>query len=183
MIDYSLMFPICLCDYYEYTEDMEVVEDLFAIADDQIRLAYRDTSGGIVKEQDGWWAHIDWCEGLQKVTSVQGVLLYALDKMITEGKAQPLQTNDHRCAFGHFYYAVQPKNEGILDIWNVLRDKHKQFHAYGGQAIMCLKKDDAVTAREYYNKALEVSEHLIKDFESLIALAEELDKADIRIFE
>jgi hypothetical protein len=48
---------------------------------------------------------------------------------------------------------------------------------------MSLKKEDAATAREYYNKALEISEYLIKDFESLITLAEELDKEDIRIFE
>lgn len=109
--------------------------------------------------------------------------LIALDKMISEGKAQPLQTNDHRCAFGHFYYAVQPKNEAILKIWAELRDKHKTFHANGGQAIMSLKKEDVDTAREYYNKAVTVSEHLIKDFENLVTLAEELDKENIRIFE
>ena len=109
--------------------------------------------------------------------------LVALDNMITEGKAQPIQTNDHRCAFGHFYYSVQPKNESILKIWTDLRDKHKQFHANGGQAIMSLKKQDVATAREYYNKALNVSQHLIKDFEKLIALAEELDNENIRVFE
>ena len=109
--------------------------------------------------------------------------LVALDNMITEGKAQPLQTNDHRCAFGHFYYAVQPKNERIVKIWADLRDKHKQFHANGGQAIMSLKKENVAVAREYYNKALAVSEHLLKDFDALIALAEELDKDGIRIFE
>ncbi len=109
--------------------------------------------------------------------------LVALDNMVTEGKAQPIQTNDHRCAFGHFYYAVQPKNEGILKIWADLREKHKQFHANGGQAIMLLKKEDQAKAREYYNKAVDVSKHLLKDFEDLIALAEKLDKEDIRIFE
>ena len=109
--------------------------------------------------------------------------LVALDTMITEGKAQPLQTNDHRCAFGHFYYAVQPKNERILKVWADLRDKHKQFHANGGQAIMSLKKQNVAVAREYYNKAVAVSEYLLKDFDSLIALAEELDKENIRIFE
>ena len=94
-----------------------------------------------------------------------------------------MQTDDHRCAFGHFYYAVQPKNEGILEIWASLREKHKQFHANGGQAIMLLKKGDQVRAREYYHKAVEVSEYLLKDFDNLIALAEKLDKEAVRIFE
>lgn len=109
--------------------------------------------------------------------------LVALDKMITEGKAQPLQTDDHRCAFGHFYYAVQPKNAEILSIWADLKEKHKQFHANGGQAIMLLKKGDAERAREYYNKAVEISKHLLESFEKLVALAEKLDKEGIRVFE
>ena len=109
--------------------------------------------------------------------------LVALDKMVTDGKAQPLQTNDHRCAFGHFYYSVQPKNEEILKIWSDLRDKHKQFHANGGQAIALLKKGDQEKAREYYNKAVDVSGYLLKNFDDLIALAEKLDKDQIRIFE
>lgn len=89
LLDYALMFPVCLCDYFTYTGDEELVNDLFSIADNQLRLAWRDTRDDIVMDpvkeilkQENWWAHIDWSEGLNKVTSVQGVLLYALHKMI-----------------------------------------------------------------------------------------------------
>ncbi|MBP3611263.1 MAG: CZB domain-containing protein [Lachnospiraceae bacterium] len=109
--------------------------------------------------------------------------LVSLDKMIADGKAQPLQTDDHRCAFGHFYYTVKPQNAEIQKIWSALRDKHKQFHANGGQAIELLKKGNPAKAREYYDKAVSVSRLLIRDFEDMIALAEKLDKEDIRIFE
>ena len=80
--DYALMFSVSLCDYYEYTGDEELVNDLFDIADEQIQIALSNVKDGVVKELDGWWAHIDWCDGLQKVTSVQGTLLYTIDKMI-----------------------------------------------------------------------------------------------------
>lgn len=109
--------------------------------------------------------------------------LNALDTMIRDGKAQPLQTDDHRCAFGHFYYAMKPKNERIAKIWADLREKHKQFHANGGQAIMLLKKGDSERAREYYEKAVEVSKYLLKSFDELIAVAEKMDQEGIRIFE
>lgn len=109
--------------------------------------------------------------------------LVSLDKMITEGKAQPLQTDDHRCAFGHFYYTIKPQNAEIVKIWTNLRDKHKQFHANGGQAIELLKKGNQEKAREYYNKAVSVSKLLLKDFEDMIVLAEKLDRQGIRIFE
>ena len=35
-----------------------------------------------MRDREGWWTLIDWCPGLEKVTSLQGVLLYTLDKMI-----------------------------------------------------------------------------------------------------
>ncbi len=109
--------------------------------------------------------------------------LVALDNMITEGKAQPIQTDDHRCAFGHFYYSVQLRQPDMVKIWADLRDKHKQFHANGGQAIMSLKKGNQAQAREYYTKSEVISRQLLKDFDDLIKLAGELDKKDIRVFE
>lgn len=84
-VDYSLMFNLILCDYYEHTADRTVVEELFEIADEQIALAYQAVDkAGIVQEVpvDGRWAFIDWCAGLQKRTSMQGVIIYTLDKMI-----------------------------------------------------------------------------------------------------
>ncbi len=84
LADYSLMFPICLCDYYEHRKDEEIINDLFELADEQLKIAYQATDEGIVKDLEElveWWAFIDWCDGLQKVTSMQGILLYALKKM------------------------------------------------------------------------------------------------------
>ena len=60
---------------------------------------------------------------------------------------------------------------------------HKKFHANGGQAVILVKKKDMTKAREYYNKAEEISRSLIKEFETMISIAERLDKQDIRIFE
>lgn len=113
-------------------------------------------------------AHKNWLENLRI--------------MVNDGKVQPLQTDDHRCAFGHFYYSVQPKNPEILKSWADLRDKHKQFHANGGQAIVLLKKGDQQRAKEYYQKAVEVSKYLLEDFDDLIAKAKKLDKEGIRVF-
>lgn len=84
-VDYSLMFNLILCDYYEHTADRHTVDELFEIADGQIALAYQAIGdNGVVQELpvDGRWAFIDWCAGLQKLTSMQGVIIYTLDKMI-----------------------------------------------------------------------------------------------------
>ena len=79
------MFNLILCDYYEHTKDADFVAELFDIADDQIALMQKDVDeNGIIQEVpvDGRWAFIDWCAGLKKLTSFQGVIIYTLDKMI-----------------------------------------------------------------------------------------------------
>ncbi len=109
--------------------------------------------------------------------------LLKLEHMIDTGKPEPLQTNDHRCAFGHFYYAVQPKNPEILAVWKEIRDQHKEFHANGDKAIAALKNGNADTAREYLKRSEDISKKLLKDFEELVRIAEKLEKEQIRIFE
>jgi hypothetical protein len=82
LVDYSLLFPVCVCDYYEHTGDTTLVDELFDIADEQLRIGWEDSKDGIVNTREGWWTFIDWCSGLKKNTSLQGVFLYAINKMI-----------------------------------------------------------------------------------------------------
>ena len=109
--------------------------------------------------------------------------LTKLEDMITAGKPEPLQTNDHRCAFGHFYYAVQPKNPEILAIWKDIRELHKQFHANGDKAIAALKGQRTEEARSYLKQSEEISGKLLKDFAGMVAIAEKLEADGVRIFE
>ena len=84
-VDYSLMFNLILCDYFAHTGDTEIVEELFDIADDQMQIACdKLDEEGIVQviPVDGRWAFIDWCQELQKITSMQGVIMYTLRHMI-----------------------------------------------------------------------------------------------------
>ena len=83
LTDYALLFAVTLCDYYEHTQDATIVDDLFEEADRQLQIAWDDSENSIVRDKKGWWTHIDWCPGLNRVTSLQGVLLYTLKKMIT----------------------------------------------------------------------------------------------------
>lgn len=106
-----------------------------------------------------------------------------LEAMIDAGKPEPLQTNDHRCAFGHFYYAVQPKNAEILDIWKDIREQHKQFHANGDKAIAALKQQNAEEARSYMKQSEAISDKLLRDFEQMVTVAKRLEAEGIRIFE
>ncbi len=79
--DYALLYVVSVCDYYEHTADIGVVNDLLQICKAQLDSfeAILDENL-IVTNQDGWFAFIDWCPGLEKLTALQGVYLYALER-------------------------------------------------------------------------------------------------------
>ena len=77
--DYALLYVVSVCDYYEYTGDMDVVNDLMRICKSQLE-SFRATldENLIATRQEGWFAFIDWCPGLECMTALQGVYLYTL---------------------------------------------------------------------------------------------------------
>ena len=79
--DYALLYVVSVCDYYEHTGDMSVVNDLLHICKSQLE-GFRATldENLIVTKQDGWFAFIDWCPGLEVLTSLQGIYLYTLER-------------------------------------------------------------------------------------------------------
>ena len=79
--DYALLYVVSVCDYYEHTADIEVINDLLSICKSQLDSfeAILDDNL-IIINQDGWFAFIDWCPGLEKLTALEGVYLYTLER-------------------------------------------------------------------------------------------------------
>ncbi len=79
--DYALLYVVTVCDYYEHTGDISVVNDLLQICKSQLD-SFEATldENLIVTKQDGWFAFIDWCPGLEILTALQGVYLYTLER-------------------------------------------------------------------------------------------------------
>ena len=122
-------------------------------------------------------------ENVNKAITAHKNWLKTLDEMICNEKPQPLQTNEHKCGFGHFYYAVKPQNKEIQAVWQEIEGKHKQLHSYGAQAIAALKHGNPEEARAAYKKAEDISKTLLVDFDTVIKLSQKLDKEGIRVFE
>ena len=86
--DYAMFYVCCLCDYFEHTGDKETAIDLLPVCKEQMQaLANVLDDRGIVVNQPGWFAFIDWNKDLKKMTSLQGVYLYALEKFAAMLKA------------------------------------------------------------------------------------------------
>lgn len=108
--------------------------------------------------------------------------LKTLDGIVKNRACVPLQTDDTKCAFGHFYYAMNPRNRMIAPLWNGLAEKHRRFHGYGKNVIVAIKNQDYARAENEYRSAVKLSEELIGDFKKIIDNAEALEKEHLKVF-
>ena len=122
------------------------------------------------------------------ITNVQNAItahqnwLNTLGKMVRNREFLPLQTDDTKCAFGHFYYAMTPRNKMITPTWSELAAKHRRFHGFGKNVIAALNVQDYMKAENEYKQAVKLSEDLIDDFRKIIANAEALEKEHLHVF-
>ena len=141
------------------TIEKDLVEDVFYMLSNRQFIA---------NVQNAITAHQNW--------------LKTLGNMVKDRECVPLQTDDTKCAFGHFYYAMHPRNKMISPLWSGLADKHRRFHGYGKNAIVALKNQDYARAENEYRSAVKLSDELIGDFKKIVDNAEALEREHLKVF-
>lgn len=109
--------------------------------------------------------------------------LSTLEKMVVERRCTPLQLDDTKCAFGHFYYAMKPLNKGVADIWSGLGERHRRFHGYGRSVMDAIGREDYNTAEREVAEARKLSEELIGEFNKIINITKQLDANRLDVFQ
>lgn len=106
---------------------------------------------------------------IEKAIAAHKSWLGNLERIVKERTILPLQVDDKKCGFGHFYYAVKPTKPEVLKPWNELGEKHKKFHAYGKQVIEALFDEDYSRAEKVCQEAVQYSKILISGLEQIRA--------------
>lgn len=113
---------------------------------------------------------------MKKAITAHQAWLSNLKKIVDEQTIQPLQLDDAKCGFGHFYYAMLPQNDKVRAVWNGIREKHKKFHSFGNEVIQAVFAEDYERAQRIYNEAELYSKELIADMDQIEQIVEKLDK-------
>lgn len=108
---------------------------------------------------------------IEKAITAHRNWLGNLERIVQERTILPLQVNERKCGFGHFYYAIEPTKPEVLKVWKELGEKHRKFHAYGKQAIDALFAEDYSKAEKVCQEAKQYSETLISDLEHIKKLS------------
>ena len=72
----------------------------------------------------------------------------------------PIQTDSHKCAFGHFYHALNIDNPEIITKWKKIDELHHKVHSNGDIVIQKIKAGDRAGAMNVYNETEKVSMEL-----------------------
>lgn len=119
---------------------------------------------------------------IQAAISAHRNWVSTLEKIVTEGVVVPLQTDASKCGFGHFYYAMKPKHIEIKGLWDGIEVKHKELHQIGKSAIQAVWEENDRDAQEKMERACQLSQELIGDFEKILGIVEELDRKKEQVF-
>jgi alpha-L-rhamnosidase len=83
LFEYSLLFNVTLKEFLAQSGDRQTAEDLWPVAKKQlenitVHLNEQGLFNAEVAAKSWWWLFVDWNDKLDKQTSVQGIMIFAL---------------------------------------------------------------------------------------------------------
>jgi methyl-accepting chemotaxis protein len=95
-----------------------------------------------------------------------------LHSIVEQMAVQPLQLDDTRCGFGHFYHSVRPAAAEAEGIWKAVGVNHHALHQKGAVVLQHVKENNKPSAESAYLEAHALSKRIISALQDLKGLAE-----------
>ena len=150
----------------------EVAKNLVQIENSMTGIA--ETSGKLSSNNLFKLDNVGFVKFLENAITGHKAWVTNLESMVSEMTVQPIQTNSHKCAFGHFYYAMRPTNESILPLWKEVELHHNSFHEKGERAIKKIKNNDRNGANSNLMEAKDLSRKIFGVLEKMINISNDL---------
>ena len=140
------------------------------------------TSGSIIVNCSNLFQNKDFVDTLKDAAAAHQTWVGLLNSMASELRISPIQTDEHKCGFGHFYYAIKPTNEKLLDLWVSVETLHHDIHKIGDEVIASIKNGDAAAAKSGALEASLLSKNIVSVFEQMIGITEEMSSKSENVF-
>ncbi|WP_432408310.1 methyl-accepting chemotaxis protein [Wukongibacter sp. M2B1] len=157
------------------------VSDSIGIVDDKISKAAK-LSGKLGLSSFTKISNIEFIDTLTPVISAHKNWVKFLEHMVDNMTVEAIQTDSHRCAFGHFYHSIEPRDGNILKIWKDIDKYHEGLHKGAEVVIEYINKNDKENAKKHLENARSNSEILIEMLNEMIEAAKEMEDAGKGVF-
>ena len=114
---------------------------------------------------------------LKKAKEAHGNWMRNLKRIAEEMTIYPIQTDSHRCAFGHFYHSITIKHPDLLKDWTEIDPLHQQLHGMGDKMVAAVNANDRLQAQRLYNEADALSKQIFAKLDHVIQIIEQKSKA------
>lgn len=143
-----------------------IVQNMFESLDGTIHAITNDELMDAIKKAMG--AHVKWMDALKKI--------------VDEMRIYPIQTDSNRCAFGHFYNAIQINHPSLVEEWQQIHSVHHNFHSIGDKVIDAVKQNDKARAQKFYSEAEDLSRQMLGLLEKVNSKIIDLSRQGEKIF-
>lgn len=144
--------------------------------------ALTKSGGNLAKEKYYGLSNEDFLNSINLAVTAHKNWVADLKAMANNMKVNPIQTDEHKCGFGHFYYAVKPTSAKILSLWKDVETYHHDFHKKGDLVVDNIIGNNQENASMYAKEAEEISFKMLNIFDQMISIAKELSAKDESIF-
>lgn len=144
----------------------KIVKELFA--------HLKNTSNSITNEE--------FINYIEKAKESHKVWLENLKRVVEERRLLPLQLDGNKCAFGHFYDAINADHPRISKQWNELGKIHLNFHSCGKRVIEDIRVKNYDDLYKDYKNAEELSILIFKLLDEISMEVKNLQTAGEQIF-
>jgi methyl-accepting chemotaxis protein len=139
-------------------------------------------SGKMMKSQTLVLSNEDFIETIVNAIKAHQNWIANLKNMVREMKVAPIQTDEHKCGFGHFYYAVKPSPGKLLLLWDSVEELHHVLHATGDQVIDSINGNDRKSAVAAAREAHSLSAAIIEKFKEIIDIVKAMTLSGESVF-
>jgi len=124
----------------------------------------------------------DFMNYMEKAKKSHKEWLVNLKRAVDEMKVYPLQLDGSKCAFGHFYYAINVEHPKLVSNWKSIEKFHLNFHNCGKKVMDAIQSKNYESAHDFYKQAEEISVAIFNYLEDIINEVKSIDASGDQIF-
>lgn len=152
-----------------------------ASIDDRLSLVLKEVFVGLQKGQHTL-TNNELQDVVKKAATAHTAWMETLKGIVDTMKIVPLQTNSNKCAFGHFYHALEVQHPSIEKEWKEIDGLHNRFHVQGDKVIAEVKREDKKLAKELYEEAVGISAQILGLLSVIDQKIEEMNQKGEKVF-
>lgn len=112
-------------------------------------------------------SHLNWLDKLRN--------------MVNNRMVQPIQTNSHKCQFGHYYHSLTIDFPGIKEDWEKIDSLHNKLHRYGESAIKSIESHEYDNALNYFTESEKCGKEIFDLFDKITIAINKQSNNNIQI--